>query len=259
VTTEPKPSDARTIGCMANRFTRVLLVLGCLALASSVSAAPYGDARFYLYSNQWAEGDPVILRLRHDDHNAVKVFSETWDIVDADGAVVAQFYWTDDERYMAPHQYKTWEWDQRQQCYGACQNVRQGDPVPPGRYRVVTTVDGKEVSKGFSIGSYFHLGFDGRPKTDFTVFSTQPEVVHQMRAELEKPQEERQIVAGIVRQRKTLYNSAWSFVLDPPSIFLGEVFIEVCDGAPRYVERHLKEWRGEQWCPWSSYVESEGL
>jgi hypothetical protein len=39
---------------------------------------------------------------------------------------------------------------------------------------------------------------------------------------------------------------------------LGEVFIEVCDAAPRYVERHKKAWLGERWCPWSSYVSKTG-
>jgi hypothetical protein len=36
------------------------------------------------------------------------------------------------------------------------------------------------------------------------------------------------------------------------------VAIEVCDGNPRYVQRHRDEWRGETWCPWSSYVEKVG-
>ena len=89
---------------------------------------------------------------------------------------------------------------------------------------------------------------------DFTVFSNRADVVEQMRAELERPQEERQIVAGVVKARRPGYNADWEFILGPRSIFLGEVFMEVCDGSPYYVEKHRAEWRGQQWCPWSSYV-----
>jgi hypothetical protein len=46
--------------------------------------------------------------------------------------------------------------------------------------------------------------------------------------------------------------------MGPSSIVLGEVFVEVCDGDPNYVERHRREWLGERWCPWSSYVKREG-
>jgi hypothetical protein len=66
------------------------------------------------------------------------------------------------------------------------------------------------------------------------------------------------IVSGIVR-RQVLYNSRWDFSMGHRSIELGEVFIEVCDGAPRYVQRHRDEWFGQRWCPWSSFVKRIGL
>jgi hypothetical protein len=47
--------------------------------------------------------------------------------------------------------------------------------------------------------------------------------------------------------------------MGPHSIVLGEVFVEVCDGSPFYVQRHRKEWLGERWCPWDSYVKRIGL
>jgi hypothetical protein len=65
------------------------------------------------------------------------------------------------------------------------------------------------------------------------------------------------IVSGVVR-RPQRYNPDWRFAMRSGSIVLGEVFIEVCDGSPKYVQRHRSEWLGERWCPWSSYVEKVG-
>jgi len=244
---------------MARKPVTIGLVIALLSIPLATNAAPYGKPYFYTFSSRYTEGETITFKLRHDQHTKVMRMGETWDVVDAEGSVLAQYYWEDDQRWLPPHQYRLWEWDQHQACSGACQNVWEGELVPPGRYRIVTTVDDQEVAKWFSVGAFFHLGFDGRPATDFVVFSNNADVVGQLRAELDRSQEERQIVAGIVRTRKPGYNTDWSFVLDPPSIFLGEVFVEVCDGAPRYIERHRNEWRGQQWCPWSSYVAAEGL
>ncbi|MFN2388618.1 MAG: hypothetical protein ABR575_03290 [Actinomycetota bacterium] len=54
------------------------------------------------------------------------------------------------------------------------------------------------------------------------------------------------------------YNPAWSYTVGPSSIFVGEVFVEVCDASPEYVEENRREWLGEQWCPWSSNVQAVG-
>jgi hypothetical protein len=233
--------------------------VACVCVVQKASAGPYGAPRFYMLTTRYLPGETITFKLRHDQHNKVPFMAETWDVVDAEGNVIAQYYWNEDQRRIPPHAYWTWHWDQRQACYGACQNVREGDPIVPGRYRIVTTVDGKEVSKAFSVGQYFHMAFEGRPNADFVVYSNNADVVERMRAELQRPEEERQFVTGIVRQRKPGYNPRWSYVLDPPTIDLAEASIEVCDGSPYYVEHHLKQWRGQQWCPWSSHVASEGL
>ena len=230
------------------------------ALVAPAVSAPESGPRFYTNDFRYAEGGTIAIKLRHDNHYKVATHAETWDITNLDtGELVAQYYWPEDERQMAPHQYKTWVWDQRHACYGACQNVWAGDPARPGRYEVATTVDGERVSREFSIGQYFHVAFEGRPNADFVLYSNEAETVEQLRAELDRPQEERQIVAGVVRQRKPFYNPNWSYVFGERTIFLGEVFVEVCDASPYYVERHLRDWRGQQWCPWSSFIASEGL
>src|SRR5687768_11717375 len=136
---------------MLRRLLAAAATLACLSFAWPAAAAPYGDPRFYVGA-RYIEGESITLKLRHDNHNAVKTFSETWDILDEEGNVMAQYYWPEDERWLAPHQYRTWVWDQRQACYGSCQNVWEGDPVPPGRYRVRTMIEGEEITKWFSIG-----------------------------------------------------------------------------------------------------------
>jgi hypothetical protein len=42
------------------------------------------------------------------------------------------------------------------------------------------------------------------------------------------------------------------------SIVLGQVFTEVCDASPTYVQNHRADWLGRRWCPWSSYVKRAG-
>jgi hypothetical protein len=50
------------------------------------------------------------------------------------------------------------------------------------------------------------------------------------------------------------YNLPWSWHLDPETTTMAEVTIEVCDGAPSYVEANLDEFVDTigQYCPWSA-------
>jgi hypothetical protein len=104
-------------------------------------------------------------------------------------------------------------------------------------------------------GRFFTLGFDGSDQT-FVIRVREHRAIRELRADLEKPRSERRIVSGIVRRGRP-YNEAWSFTMGPYTIVLGEAFIEVCDASPDYVESHRRDWRGQRWCPWSSYVERE--
>ena len=203
-------------------------------------------------------GEPVEITLANVGGMTIQM-GETWDLTYLDGEGTAFYQWPEDELEIAPGDSRVWTWDQRvNQCYGECVNVREGDPAPPGRYQVSTTVNGKEQTLTFNLGQFFTLGFRSRPEAEFTVFvATAPEV-EQMTTEAAKPDEDKRLItSGIVKWGRS-YNSDWNFTMGARSIALGEVFIEVCDGSPYYVQRHRDEWMGERWCPWSSYVKRVG-
>jgi hypothetical protein len=105
-------------------------------------------------------------------------------------------------------------------------------------------------------GKFFTLGFKGRDAT-FVILAREQRVIHALRADLAKPRRERRIVSGIVRPRRG-YNRPWSYTMGSRSIIVAEVFVEVCDASPAYVENHREDWLGKRWCPWSSYVKRAG-
>ena len=105
-------------------------------------------------------------------------------------------------------------------------------------------------------GAYFTLGFK-RSNQTFVIFVREQKAIHGLRADLSKPRSERRIVSGIVRTERP-YNHPWSYTMGSRSIVLAQVFIEVCDASPNYVENHRADWLGRRWCPWSSYVKHAG-
>lgn len=54
------------------------------------------------------------------------------------------------------------------------------------------------------------------------------------------------------------FNSPWSWHLDPSSVRMAEVSVELCDGTPSFVEENLDYWLDtvHTYCPWSSKVVS---
>jgi hypothetical protein len=105
-------------------------------------------------------------------------------------------------------------------------------------------------------GRFFTLGFRGSDQT-FVILVREQKAIRALRADLSKPVSERRIVSGIVRAKRP-FNRPWSYTMGPRSIVLGQVFIEVCDASPAYVESNRAEWLGHRWCPWSSYVKHAG-
>ncbi len=190
--------------------------------------------------------------------NTTETVGETWDLDYLDGEGSALYLWPEDELELEPGESLVWTWDQRvNQCYGECVNVREGDPAPPGRYQVTTTIEGVDKTVKFGLGQVFTIGFEGRPEAEFVVYATTQPEIDQMTAEA-AAEEKTLIVSGIVRKGRPSFNPEWRISMGPNSILLGEVFIEVCDGSPYYVQKHRDDWLGERWCPWSSYVKRVG-
>lgn len=58
---------------------------------------------------------------------------------------------------------------------------------------------------------------------------------------------------GLLACTPTGWNEPWSWHLVPDSIRFAEVTIEVCDGAPNYIEANCSTF-GERYCPWSAQM-----
>ncbi len=247
------------------RLAALFLVVFLLIVPTG-AAAKRDPLVFRTQSERYLLGRDV--EIRFVNHTGKRVWmGKKWALVDRDGNEVAQYLWPKGSRRVEPGDNRVWIWDQRtSRCYGECQNVWEGDPADYGRYKVRMkavyragdVVLHNQLSTKFDIGTFFTVEFDSHPDASFVVFPNEREVIEAMRAELERPEEERQMVIGIVRARSERYNGDWSYVMGEGSMHLAEVAIEVCDASPYYVEENLDDWRGEQWCPWSSNVAHEG-
>jgi hypothetical protein len=196
----------------------------------------------------------VAVTLTNPTEEAI-TFENPWRIERTSGEEVASFTW-EQETQIDPGAHLTFRWGQwKAHCSSASDCAYEGY-AGPGRYRATVESSAGTLVAPFEIGRYFMLGFRKRPKVEFTVFAARREAVRQMRAEADE-EDPSLIVSGIVGAARR-YNDEWSYSMRPGSIVLGEAFIEVCDAAPEYVEDNLDEWRGERWCPWSSFVRREG-
>jgi hypothetical protein len=238
------------------RLAAALAVVTLLSLSISAPTAA-ADKTFELHlKRHHRPGAPVIVVLQNLSDKAQR-FESPWTITRAKtDEVVAQFHWSAAERRLAPDETAIWEWDQREGPHNTePAPPEEGARVGPGGYSVtIETADGK-IQRRFHIGRFFTLGFEGR-SASFVVFVNERGPIKLMRAEA-RSEDKTLIVSGKVRGERR-YNGDWSYSMGPGSIVLGEVFIEVCDASPHYVERHRRKWQGERWCPWSSYVAAAG-
>jgi hypothetical protein len=239
---------------MRKPFAAVAAALVALAVPIPVAAAKQ-PLDLHLKRHH-RPGAPVIAVVQNTSDETQRI-QTPWTITRAKtGEAVAQFHWDRSERRLAPGQTAIWEWDQREGAY-------RSEPAPPeetervGPDGYVLTVDEDMpgLTRRFQIGRFFTLGFEGRDD-EFVVFVNERKPIKLMKAEAEA-EDKTLIVSGIVRDEAP-YNDDWSYSMGPGSIVLGEAFVEVCDGNPRYVERHKDEWLGKRWCPWSSYVARTG-
>lgn len=239
---------------MKTTLLALLLVAGSVAGAA---ASPRPNAELDVRQRN-VLGNITTLTLTNSG-DATLELTGSWVILDARAdEQVSRYDFSDEELGLEPGEQIVWEWMQDDACYGICRNVRAGEPVGAGVYEsYVETGEGYRERVRFQLGRYFTLGFTSRPQAKFVVYVNTPDEVAKMEAEAAATPEDKQIVSGIVRRGRP-YNPDWNFTMGPGSIVLGDMFIEVCDGSPFYVQRHRSEWLGERWCPWSSYVEKVG-
>jgi hypothetical protein len=233
-----------------------LVLITSLVLPAPASAG--GEVTFDTNRARYRDGVVVTLTF-HNGTRADVTMENPWVIENRrTGDTESIYIWPDDQLVVGPGEDRVWRWEQNDGgCYGQCENIQYGDPVGAGKYLGIARTTRSDYGAPFDIGEFFTLGFTSRPHIDFVTYVNTPEEVAQMRVEVEASAEDKQIVSGIVRWGRR-YNPDWNFTMAPGSIVLGDVFIEVCDGSPFYVQRHRKEWLGQRWCPWSSYVEKVG-
>lgn len=229
-----------------------------LAVAAPAAGSSTSGFEFTARPGRHVLGEPVAIRLVNRGTEPITM-GKTWELSSVGDEGTAFYQWPDADLALAPGEERVWTWDQRvDACYGECQNVRAGDPAPAGGYQVTTTVDDEQVLLSFDLGRFFTLDFRGFRADEFVVFVASPNEISQMREQTRKPVAKRKlIVSGIVAGRGR-YNDNWDFTMNPNTIVVGDMFIEVCDGRPQYVQRHLDEWRGQRWCPWGGYVKRVG-
>lgn len=101
---------------------------------------------------------------------------------------------------------------------------------------------------------------EGAPRT--FVFAVASGETDRIRAILRSGETDRLHVQGTIVPERAAYNPGWSFHLDPATVRVFELSIEVCDADVQYVEDNLAEiggslLPGKHWCPWSSKIVRE--
>lgn len=228
---------------------RLLRIALCLALATlllpSIASADHGSVRLAATRARYLESQNVKVTLFNDSAERIEVLGGTIRRAH-DRAIVARL--APERRFLPSHAEHGWTWDHGSNAGAFVAAMRTSE----GRF-----------TDTFQIGAFFTLDFhcedtgDCKPIDRYVFFVREEKPLRQLRADLEKPEEDRRIVSGIVRVGRD-YNPEWSYVMDPETIVLGEVFIETCDAHPQFVEDNRDDWLGERWCPWSSYVSAEG-
>jgi hypothetical protein len=91
----------------------------------------------------------------------------------------------------------------------------------------------------------------------FTVWVTNPATIEQLLA-LERGESTANIPNGRLLRGagEADHNAPWSWHLDPEDIEMAEITIELCDGAPSYVEDNVAEFADNigRYCPWSAQL-----
>lgn len=194
--------------------------------------------KFSATKHRFDDSEPVELSLVNNTGRRIELFGGAiYSVRTANRMVRLQ----PEGRFLGPGDEHSWTWTTTDRA---------------GQFEARFRTSAGAFGERFDKGAYFTLEFEGSDDS-FTIWVRERKPINQLRADLGKPQGERRIVSGIVA-RAVNYNPDWSYSMDPDTIVLGDVFTEVCDASPRYVENHRRAWMGDRWCPWSSNVASEG-
>lgn len=216
-------------------FVVASLLTGVISLDAGAGSA---DVEFGATQQRFLDTEDVKLSLVNNEEEAVELFGGSIRAVKS-GKRITRL--APRRQFLKPGAEHTWTWTTDGRV---------------GRFEARFRTSAGKFTDRFERGAYFTLGFD-QNDTSFILWVREKKPIRQLRADLNKAQGDRRIVSGIVSEGAG-YNPAWSYTMGPGTIVLGEVFIEVCDASPRYVENHRRQWTGDRWCPWSSYVKSEG-
>jgi hypothetical protein len=90
----------------------------------------------------------------------------------------------------------------------------------------------------------------------FTVIATDPETIRLLTENYEGRNSMH--VSGMLVRGDGGFNSPWPWHLDPDTVRMAEISIELCDGRPSLIEEDLEYWLDTvgNYCPWSSKVVS---
>lgn len=69
----------------------------------------------------------------------------------------------------------------------------------------------------------------------------------------------RGVISGDLVQGSGGFNTPWRWHMNPATVHVADVAIELCDGRPSMVEADLTYWLGSvrRYCPWGAKVVSE--
>jgi hypothetical protein len=109
------------------------------------------------------------------------------------------------------------------------------------------TQDGRSRSQSFTIDAVGER---------FTVIAADPEAIRLLTENYEG--KNNMHVTGKLVHGDGGFNSPWPWHLDPDSVRMAEISIELCDGRPSLIEEELDYWLETvgTYCPWSSKVVS---
>lgn len=93
--------------------------------------------------------------------------------------------------------------------------------------------------------------------TRFTLRAADPEAIAALRARMASG--ERGVILGRIQRGDGGFNAPWSWHVDPATVEVPDMAMELCDGQPGFVEENVDEFVDtvRYYCPWNAKVVGE--